>query len=172
MLYETVSNNLIILFFSRYKRIMIFSRLLLMHIAWIMMIYLHASLSVHIVLPVLNNRSLKGSLGPFYSNLGYGLLTNRFMCTLKDMMKLIITLFNQINCDKDYFLNNNILRFYAFGSFSEIKCHFEICADCNFATKALLHLWSISFHSNTIADLNHKKHTGFENYSYCVWTIE
>ena len=38
-----------------------------------MKICLHASLSVHIVLPVLNNRSLKGSLGPFYSNLGYRL---------------------------------------------------------------------------------------------------
>ena len=66
---------------------------------------------MHIVLPVLNNGSPKGSLGSFYSNLGYGLLTNRLMGTLKDMMKLIITLFNQINCDKDYFLNNNTLRF-------------------------------------------------------------
>ena len=35
------------------------------------------------------------------------------------MMKLIITLFNQINCDKDYFLNNNILRFYAFEGYLE-----------------------------------------------------
>ena len=34
---------------------------------------------------------------------------------------------NQINCDKDYFLNNrpNILRFYAFGSYLEIKRHFK-----------------------------------------------
>ena len=79
------------------------------------------------------------------------------MCTLKDTMKLIITLFNQINFDKDYLLNNNIMRFYAFGSYLEIKRHFEIWEDYNFATKAFLHLWSISFHLNTIADLDHKK---------------
>ena len=91
-----------------------------------MEIYLHSSLSVHIILPVLNNGSPKGSLGPFYSNLGHGLLTNRLMRTLKDMIKLIIILFNQINCDKDYFLNNNILRFYAFGCYLEIEGHFEI----------------------------------------------
>ena len=70
------------------------------------------------------------------------------------MMKLVIALFNQSNCDKDYLLNNKILRFNAFGSYLEIKCHFEIW-DCNFATKAFLHLWSIIFHLNTIADLNH-----------------
>ena len=44
--------------------------------------YIHSSLSVHIVLLVLNNGSPKRSLRPFYSNLGYGLLTNRLMCTL------------------------------------------------------------------------------------------
>ena len=108
------------IFFPRYKRIMIFSGLLLMHIAWIMEIYLHSSLFVHIVLPVLNNES---PMGAVYSNLGYELLTNRLMCALKDMMKLINS-FNQINCDKDYFLNNNILRFYDFGSYLEIKRHF------------------------------------------------
>ena len=148
------------IFFWRYKRIKIFSRLLLMHIAWIMEIYLHLSLFVHIVLPVLNNGSPKGSLGPFYSNLGYGLLANRLMHTLKDVMKLIITLFNQINCDKDYILNNNMLRFYAFGGYLEIKRHFEIWADYNFATKAFLHLWRIDFHLNNIADFNHKKTHG------------
>ena len=54
-----------------------------MHLARIMLINLHSSFAVHIVLPVLNSGSLKGSLGPFYSNLGYGLLPNRLMCTLK-----------------------------------------------------------------------------------------
>ena len=40
------------------------------------------------------------------------------MHTLNDMMKLIIII---IDCDKDYFLNNNILRFYAFGSYLELS---------------------------------------------------
>ena len=38
----------------------------------------------------LNNGSQKGSLGPFYSNLGYGLLINKLMNTLKGIKKLII----------------------------------------------------------------------------------
>ena len=62
-----------------------------------MVIYQHLSFVVHIVLSVLNNGSPKG---PFYSNLGYGLLTNKLIYTFKGMMKLIIILFNQINCDK------------------------------------------------------------------------
>ena len=39
-------------------------------------------------------------LRPFYSNLGHGLLTNMLLYTLKDTMKSIIILFNQITCDK------------------------------------------------------------------------
>ena len=40
-------------------------------------------------------KELKESLGPFYSNLGYELLTKNLIYTLKDMMKSIIILFNQ-----------------------------------------------------------------------------
>ena len=42
-----------------------------------------SSFALHIVLPVLNNGSPKGSLGSFYSNLGYGLLTNKQLVHLK-----------------------------------------------------------------------------------------
>ena len=67
-------------------------------IARILMIYQH--FVVQIVLSVLNNGSPKLSLGSFFSNLGYALLTNKLIYTLKDMIKSIIILFNQINFDK------------------------------------------------------------------------
>ena len=89
------SNDLIILI-DEDKRKHDICKLLLL-IAQIMVIYQHSSFALHIVLPVIfNNGSPKGSLGPFYSNLGYGLLTNK----VKDMMKSINILFNQIYCDK------------------------------------------------------------------------
>ena len=104
---------------------MLSSNLFLMHIARIIVKYLHSSFAVHIVLPVLSNGSPKGSLGPFYSNHGYGLLTKKLMLTLKDIMKSNIILFNQLIPIK-LLLSNNIVRIYATGSHLEFKRHFKI----------------------------------------------
>ena len=49
--------------------------------------------ALHIVLPILNKGSPKGSLESFHSNLGHGLLINKLKYTLIDMMKSTLILF-------------------------------------------------------------------------------
>ena len=69
--------------FSKYRQNVIFLGSLLLHIARIMVVYLHNSFAEHIVLLAWNNWSPEGSLEPFYSYLGYGLLNQQAHVHLK-----------------------------------------------------------------------------------------